>query len=91
MAKPPSLLALLALMCMTLLMIPATAFVPAFPTSSHSLRLRSDLPLLQMSGGRSDNNDTHTSQLNPNQKKCVGSCGVIWRSGRTAIGDGPGG
>jgi hypothetical protein len=89
MTKPASLLALPALMCMTLRMISATAFVTAFPTSSHALRLFSDLPLLQMSGGKSDNNDTHANQLNPSNSKCAGSRGVIWRSGRTAIGDGP--
>ena len=88
MAKPPSLLALPALMCMTMRTISATAFVPAFPTSSHALRLFSDLPLLQMRGGRSDNNDTHANS-HPNNNKYAGSHGVVWRSGRTAIGDGP--
>ncbi|KAJ1472669.1 hypothetical protein T484DRAFT_1839365 [Baffinella frigidus] len=41
MATPPSVLALLALMCMTLLVIPSSAFVPTFPATSHALRLRS--------------------------------------------------
>ncbi|KAJ1480428.1 hypothetical protein T484DRAFT_1748652 [Baffinella frigidus] len=70
MATPPSVLALLALICMALLVIPSSAFVPTFPATSHTLRLRSAsgpmvvLPistpsaatstLLQMSGGKDE-------------------------------------
>ncbi|KAJ1468381.1 hypothetical protein T484DRAFT_1855432 [Baffinella frigidus] len=80
MATPPSVLALLALICMALLVIPSSAFVPTFPATSHALRLRSArcpmviLPLgtasaatstlLQMSGGR-NTDANHANQLNP--------------------------
>ena len=74
MATPPSLMSLLALMCMALLVIPANAFVQTFPSTSHALRLRSAscktpdirvcvLPVLKMSGGR---NDTPANPLNQN-------------------------
>ena len=66
MATIPSLISLLALLFLALLVIPSSAFVPTFSTTSHALRLRSVRcnspqlrvavrPLLQMSGGRNDN------------------------------------
>ena len=84
MAMPLSRLALLALMCMALRVVPSSAFVSTFPTTSHALRLRSarctspqlrvtDLPILKMSGGRNDDNDNHANQLNPNNDEYAGS------------------